>query len=1858
MIKSNFEGNMPFDSTKNFKYSITYTESTEESSEYSDYSDQGYEVERQEAEIGDILHQAHSDYGIYSPTSLGSWESTSPLADRNYYEKGVDKYFQLHVMNVDGSQISEKEHNFITHLLSEGKYHADDFEEYAFGGLLKDSRWNRGLSYKLDRAKYNKNEKYEVPMSKRFADGGELKVGDEVQFSVPYFNSELHYNGKVIEFRGDYVVVEYENLKDVLITTQLDKSRLRKLNKFAEGGGVSFGGNSIGKYDLQQIQGEGMKIKEFDNLLMEKFPDSFGFELFESKDYRNLIAKRDSLNGIQNNSLKISVDPNHSMHYNVFQGQENTYFDFAMNGSDGNFYIGSFGFKDDGNVPTEYVTSFTALLSKLYGFPFKVSHEVYADGGGVDEKITKERLKAKLYKPTGDFFIEDKGDKWFIHFTPKDASKNSDNLHDLNAESVGNGYYGSAYSINKIIKRNYADGGGVKGVKWDKYDGVYEAELGSLTMYIYPQNQKGYYEVIVKKGKETISKSVGDILGIDNAKDIAYDMVGDYNKQFMKDGGGVDEQVYIKFMNKDKGFKQDMKEFNSYEEAIEWGKKNIDNFNTDMVNYKFKEGGSVGNDYRTYRINYVDLDENGNILYMGVSDITSKSEIEAKMKFNNRKPLSKIENVRELDRVVLMKGQLDKMTAQDLIDAMKNDKQNYDIYKMQLLKLYPDAKGFAGGGAVEQVIGTYSDFKNKVIISANKRKNDNSYEVIVKRYPSGENIVEYPRTMDSLVFVKNYIEAIGKYTDGEIGIGTFTEWIKQNGLDYNSLVAYAEKKNVIMPKYVDGGRVERSYNNPENATHVLHIDGYNWYLEKIDSTHFYMSNSADFRGMAHHIGQHKGEPYYDEIKQWLSDTKMSKGGSAYAKGGLTEHGLKEGDKIIFDHISDDNIDIVDNEGNKHIVDLEKGVRYANLMSSQYAGGGGLEDDGDIITFDDGLQFEEVSETFASNNWNNKDIYGINKKDQIEQLIEREHELDRFSVFGTKIGYSKRKRFNDGGEIIFFDRHASMDSETMDELREMTNYPLLKEYFEGEDGDKKYESIKSALEREGISEFKIRNYLSGLYDGYNYSNTEGFKKDMAKLRLADNYFYNKVMKVYDEVSKYPTIQKAKQFAGGGDAGDNYGGQKDEIVAELKSMKGGLDNKAPYVFIKDGLIYISAENGDNYADYYESLYIDEQLEELANKYDTYWDWEDAGSIILSPIDTYAGGGDVSIYNLRKGDKVKTRNGAIETIIRKTGSGSYETIENDYSHSPESLEFVSRPSHSKMANGGSANDISYKEVFDVLKEQIDDSIEELPREYEQSENFKGEEVESKSRDGFMAFTNGGYEATWFEYISQFSGSGNSLPTAQLDAEMQRQVDYQYKNAKDRFVEEYPEIVEELGEENIDYNSLQEAGYESEAEQLSEWEMDFDGDDSIMCEIGAYYYDTENYRGVDGKDTIRLFGVVNLESPYHRRGNLEDSYDIDITFDSIEELKEKVAEGLEEIISWFNGKMYNDSKSKLEIKRMAEGGEAGDNYGGQKDEIVADYIEARKIKFADGGGVGKYKKVNTFQDIKNDPRVSDAYREDVDEEKMYWMQLKDGFVSIWDGGASIVSENMQYLKDTLNIKGVVITKEEWDKEDDDEYAGGGEAGEWLSEALESLKEHTDDDSLTIENSYNDSATIIGDAGEYTIYRTEDLAEQDAIERVKDDLQESAEYFNEEWLMGHISAESFFENLYNEWNMGYATDIMTEDDSRYGNRLIAEMVEWGIMDSDEAKSSDAEETANERIEDFVQALTEDQINQGNEGLTYYIDNFGKEDAMIIVMANNLIDMDSASQDAVDVDGIGHFLSSYDGNTIYLENNSVAFRTN
>jgi hypothetical protein len=42
-------------------------------------------------------------------------------------------------------------------------------------------------------------------------------------------------------------------------------------------------------------------------------------------------------------------------------------------------------------------------------------------------------------------------------------------------------------------------------------------------------------------------------------------------------------KFYIDFLNKEKGFKQDRIKFNSYENAVTWGRKNLEGFNLDMI---------------------------------------------------------------------------------------------------------------------------------------------------------------------------------------------------------------------------------------------------------------------------------------------------------------------------------------------------------------------------------------------------------------------------------------------------------------------------------------------------------------------------------------------------------------------------------------------------------------------------------------------------------------------------------------------------------------------------------------------------------------------------------------------------------------------------------------------------------------------------------------------------------------------------------------------------------------------------------------------------------------------------------------------------------------------------------------------------------------------------------------------------------------------------------------------------------------------------------------------------------------------------------------------------------------------------
>ena len=83
-------------------------------------------------------------------------------------------------------------------------------------------------------------------------------------------------------------------------------------------------------------------------------------------------------------------------------------------------------------------------------------------------------------------------------------------------------------------------------------------------------------------------------------------------------------------------------------------------------------------------------------------------------------------------------------------------------------------------------------------------------------------------------------------------------------------------------------------------------------------------------------------------------------------------------------------------------------------------------------------------------------------------------------------------------------------------------------------------------------------------------------------------------------------------------DPYNGKIEKILTDIQQLKSPITNKPPKTFVRDGFIYLSAEDGNYFADYYgeykEDVYIDPRLEKIADKYGMYWDWESPGTIIL--------------------------------------------------------------------------------------------------------------------------------------------------------------------------------------------------------------------------------------------------------------------------------------------------------------------------------------------------------------------------------------------------------------------------------------------------------------------------------------------------------------------------------------------------------------------------------------------------------------------------------------------------------------------
>jgi hypothetical protein len=114
------------------------------------------------------------------------------------------------------------------------------------------------------------------------------------------------------------------------------------------------------------------------------------------------------------------------------------------------------------------------------------------------------------------------------------------------------------------------------------------------------ENLKSYIDELIKEVEEELDESnvTGNVDGYqtpfafsgktkqDKAKADSNIEVTGYTKVKDIDESINEEKVYIDFLNKKKGFKQDRIKFNSYEDAVKWARKNFDKFDTDMIKYE------------------------------------------------------------------------------------------------------------------------------------------------------------------------------------------------------------------------------------------------------------------------------------------------------------------------------------------------------------------------------------------------------------------------------------------------------------------------------------------------------------------------------------------------------------------------------------------------------------------------------------------------------------------------------------------------------------------------------------------------------------------------------------------------------------------------------------------------------------------------------------------------------------------------------------------------------------------------------------------------------------------------------------------------------------------------------------------------------------------------------------------------------------------------------------------------------------------------------------------------------------------------------------------------------------------------
>ena len=216
--------------------------------------------------------------------------------------------------------------------------------------------------------------------------------------------------------------------------------------------------------------------------------------------------------------------------------------------------------------------------------------------------------------------------------------------------------------------------------------------------------------------------------------------------------------------------------------------------------------------------------------------------------------------------------------------------------------------------------------------------------------------------------------------------------------------------------------------------------------------------------------------------------------------------------------------------------------------------------------------------------------------------------------------------------------------------------------------------------------------------------------------------------------------------------------------------------------------------------------------------------------------------------------------------------------------------------------------------------------------------------------------------------------------------------------------------------------------------------------------------------------------------------------------------------------------------------------------------------------------------------------------------------------------------------------------------------------EKIEALAKYLGCEVEDIMQGYDDDHFEYGNE-EYLVCDDYDTAYDLAVEYTEDLLDDIGFTSINGWEQ-FVDAD-WFEDAFREMEEVYVNDIESESDSTYENRLIAELVDEGILSDDDFEYSEDDEDQEYPIlkddidiEDCKEQYVDNILNGINDFVEEYKWQFGDRDFEQVCIDNNLVDLREIAKYCIDSDGPESELAGYDGAEIELEDGYYAYRQN